>query len=41
MSIADAEAMAAKVFPDPELGFEAGNEIVFRLGAFLFIGIRK
>lgn len=31
MSIADAEAMAAKVFPDPELGFEAGNE-TFSLG---------
>ena len=31
VSIADAEAMAAKVFPDPELGFEAGNE-TFSLG---------
>lgn len=31
VSIADAEVIAQKVFPDPELGFEAGNEI-FSLG---------
>lgn len=31
VSIADAEIIAQKVFPDPELGFEAGNE-TFSLG---------
>lgn len=31
VSIADAEMVAKKVFPDPELGFEAGNE-TFSLG---------
>lgn len=31
VSIADAEVIAQKVFPDPELGFEAGNDI-FSLG---------
>lgn len=31
VSIADAEVIAQKIFPDPELGFEAGNE-TFSLG---------
>lgn len=31
VSIADAEIIAQKIFPDPELGFEAGNE-TFSLG---------